>query len=98
MIGIGVIGAGYWGPNLMRNFAVQEDWLRSVCDLSQERLASGERNHPGVAVTGRLQDILEGDEIQGVAIATPVHSHFELASRVVAAGKSVLVEKPWHKR
>ena len=42
----------------------------------------------------RLQDILEGDEIQGVAIATPVHSHFELASRVVAAGKSVLVEKP----
>mgnify|MGYP001050266355 CR=1 FL=1 len=68
MIGIGVIGAGYWGPNLMRNFAVQEDW--------------------------RLQDILEGDEIQGVAIATPVHSHFELASRVVAAGKSVLVEKP----
>ena len=95
MIGIGVIGAGYWGPNLMRNFAVLEDCrLRSVCDLSQERLASVERNHPGVAVTGRLQDILEGDEIQGVAIATPVHSHFELASRVVAAGKSVLVEKP----
>ena len=74
MIGIGVIGAGYWGPNLMRNFAVLEDCrLRSVCDLSQERLASVERNHPGVAVTGSLQDILEDDEIQGVAIATSVH-------------------------
>ncbi len=72
MIG-SVIGAGYWGPNLMRNFAVLEDCrLRSVCDLSQERLASVERNHPGVAVTGSLQDILEDDEIQGVAIATPV--------------------------
>ena len=95
MVGIGVVGAGYWGPNLVRNFAALESCrLRSVCDLSQERLAFVERNHPEVKVTGRLQDILDDEEIHGVAIATPVHSHFELAGRALNAGKSVLVEKP----
>jgi predicted dehydrogenase len=79
----------------MRNFAALEDCrLRTVCDLSPERLASVERNYPGVGITGRLEDLLDDDEIQGVAIATPVHSHFELARRALKAGKSVLVEKP----
>lgn len=95
MIGIGVIGYGYWGPNLVRNFAeCQGAAIRAVCDLRRERLAQVERRYPGVRTTTSPADLLADPAVDAVAIATPVHLHFELAMAALQAGKHVLVEKP----
>ena len=92
---IGVAGLGYWGPNLARNFAALPGCeLRWACDRSdeaRERLAS---SLPGTRLTAELDDLLADDELDGVALATPVPSHAELAIRVLEAGKHCLVEKP----
>ena len=95
MIGIGVIGAGYWGPNLIRNFASAAGArLVGVADLDEKKLARIGQSYPGVSTTTRLAELLEDDDIQGIAVATPAGSHFELARQVLQAGKSVFVEKP----
>ena len=95
MIGIGVVGAGYWGPNLIRNFAATEGCvLVGVADLDEGRLTRIGDLYPKVATTIRFQDLLDNDEIQGIALATPANSHFEMAARVLQAGKGVFVEKP----
>lgn len=95
MIGIGVIGAGYWGPNLIRNFASTAGArLVGVADLDEGKLARIGKSYPGVSTTARLADLLEDGDIQGIAVATPAGSHFELARQVLQAGKSVFVEKP----
>ena len=95
MIGIGVIGYGYWGPNLVRNFSESPDsTVVGVCDLSAARLAEAKRRYPSIKTTTDY-DVLIGDpSIDAVAIATPVSSHFDLAMRALKAGKHVLVEKP----
>ena len=95
MVGIGVVGAGYWGPNLIRNFAAVEGCsLRQVADLSEARLASIKQGYPGVRTTTSFQDLLEDPDIHGIAVATPVETHYELAGQILDAGKSVFVEKP----
>lgn len=95
MIGVGVIGAGYWGPNLIRNFASTAGArLVGVADLDEGKLARIGKSYPGVVTTTRLADLLANDDIQGIAVATPAGSHFELARQVLRAGKSVFVEKP----
>jgi predicted dehydrogenase len=95
MIGIGVVGYGYWGPNLVRNFMADPDTrLVAVCDLSAERLGDVALLYPGVSTTTNPEDIFKNPEIDAVAIATPVASHFELAMNALRAGKHVLVEKP----
>ncbi len=95
MIGIGVIGYGYWGPNLVRNFADYADsTVRAVCDLRQARLAQVERRYPGVTVTTVPADLINDPAVDAVVIATPVQYHFELALAALRAGKHVLVEKP----
>jgi predicted dehydrogenase len=95
MIGIGVIGYGYWGPNLVRNFADCPDAaVRWVCDVRQSRLAQVERRYPGANVTTSPADVCHNPGVDAVVIATPVEHHFELALMALKAGKHVLVEKP----
>jgi predicted dehydrogenase len=95
MIGIGVVGYGYWGPNLVRNFwAVPGAKLVTVCDMRPERLASVTSQYPAIEVTGSFEDVLKDPRIDVIAIATPVSSHYELALRALKAGKNVFIEKP----
>ena len=95
MIGIGVIGYGYWGPNLVRNFADQQEAeVRVVCDLRAERLDGVRRRYPSVRVTTVPADVWNDPQVDAVVIATPVVHHFELAMSALRAGKHVLVEKP----
>jgi predicted dehydrogenase len=94
-LGLSVIGYGYWGPNLVRNFAnAGQARVVSVCDLDHEKLALARRHHAGVEVTSRFRDLLTDARVDAVAIATPVHTHYELALAALKAGKHVLVEKP----
>ena len=95
MIGIGVIGYGYWGPNLVRNFAeCTGAAVRVVCDLRAERLAQVQRRYPGVRTTTSPEELIGDAAVDAVVIATPVQHHFALALSALQAGKHVLVEKP----
>jgi len=93
--GIAVVGAGYWGPNLVRNFAADEgSTLRWVCDLDEERAAQLAGRFGVENVTSKLTDVLADDAVRGVAIATPVSTHAAIAEACFDAGKDVLIEKP----
>ena len=95
MMRIGVIGYGYWGPNVVRNFAeLPEAEVTVVSDHRPERLAQAQRRYPGIRVTTDALDLIADPAVDGVAIVTPVAFHFELASAALRAGKHVLVEKP----
>ena len=95
MIRIGVIGYGYWGPNLVRNFADRPNaQVTVVADLLPERLAEVQRRYPAVRVTADASDLIADPAVDAVVIATPVALHFELATAALRAGKHVLVEKP----
>ena len=95
MIKIGVIGYGYWGPNLVRNFAETPGMtVASVADLDTKKLEIVQKRYPGVKTTTRFLDLLENKDIDAIAIATPVNSHFELAMAALKAGKHVWLEKP----
>jgi predicted dehydrogenase len=95
MLRIGVVGYGYWGPNLVRNFAELPDAsVVTVADLRQERLELVRRRYPYVEVTTDVHAVLNHPQVDAVAIATPVSTHFCLALAALEAGKHVLVEKP----
>lgn len=95
MIGVGVIGYGYWGPNLVRNFwEVPGATVVSVCDIRAERLSDLRKRYPSVETTGVVDDVLRDPRVHVVAVATPVSSHFEIARRALEAGKHVFIEKP----
>lgn len=95
MIRVGVIGYGYWGPNLVRNFfECPATQVVAVADLSQDRLSLASRRHPGIEVTTDYKVLLRNHQVDAVAISTPVTSHFKLALEALQAGKHVLVEKP----
>jgi predicted dehydrogenase len=94
-VGIGVIGYGYWGPNLVRNFANSEcSRVVTVSDLDPAKLAVSRRLHPETGTTSDFRDLLQDPRVDAVAIATPVHTHYELALAALRAGKHVFVEKP----
>src|SRR3954469_7223316 len=94
-LGIGVVGYGYWGPNLVRNFSINPATrVVSVSDLDPARLGAMGQVYPGVTTTTRYDDLLKDSSIDAIAIATPVHTHYELAIAALKAGKHVLVEKP----
>jgi predicted dehydrogenase len=94
-IRVGVVGLGYWGPNLARNFAAitgcELTWLCDASDEARERLAP---SFPGARTTGDLDDLLSDGELDAVVLATPVPTHAALAVRVAQAGKHCFVEKP----
>lgn len=94
-MGVAVVGAGYWGPNLIRNFRASSDWsLRAVCDLDLPRARQVVGDAPGCDVTDDLAALLSRDDITAVAIATPARTHRGVAEAALRAGKHVLVEKP----
>jgi predicted dehydrogenase len=94
-VGVGVIGHGYWGPNLVRNFAeTAEARVIAVSDLRPERLAPIRRRFPAVETTTDHRDLLRDSRIEAIAVATPVSTHYQLARQALEAGKHVLVEKP----
>ncbi len=94
-VGIGVVGCGYWGPNLVRNLAQTPGaQLVACCDLEPERLEWVRQSYPGVQVTTDFQGLLENKEIGAIAIATPISTHYALVKRALNAGKHVLVTKP----
>ena len=93
---IAVVGYGYWGPNLVRNFSWLEGTnVKYVCDTNQERLTKVKPLFPNVGiVTTDYQQVLADPEVEAVAISTPVNTHFDLTREALNAGKHVLVEKP----
>ncbi|HVY84679.1 MAG TPA: Gfo/Idh/MocA family oxidoreductase [Caulobacterales bacterium] len=95
MINIGVIGYGYWGPNLVRNFAeLNGARVHSVADLDPKKLELVQKRFPAVKTTTSFQDLIRDPEVHAIAIATPVNTHFELGIAALKAGKHVWLEKP----
>ncbi len=92
---VGLIGYGYWGPNLLRNLHETDGVEITRCvDLRPDRRASASKRYPGLQVSDDAEEIFRDPEISAVAIATPVSTHFELAKRALEASKHVLIEKP----
>ena len=95
MINIGVIGYGYWGPNVIRNMLkVAGCQVVAVADKRTDRLEAAKCLNPGMKVTTSARELVESDYIDGIVIATPISTHFELAKACISQGKHVLVEKP----
>jgi predicted dehydrogenase len=93
---VGVIGYGYWGPNVVRNFNTQE-WSRveMVCDHRPDALAKAARTYPGIGFVEDVNALIRSPRIDVVAVVTPVWTHFELARAALQNGKHVFVEKPF---
>ena len=96
MIRVGLIGDGYWGPNLVRNFNASEgSQVDMVCDMSQQSLKKVRKSYPNMKVTTDSNELIKDPTIDVVAIATPVFTHYELAKKALEEGKNVFVEKPF---
>lgn len=94
-LNVAVIGAGYWGKNLVRNFAAAKRCnLKYVCDIDETLLKAHKRNFPFIETTTNADAVLSDKELNAVAIVTPVPKHFELARKALQAGKHTYVEKP----
>lgn len=94
-IRVGVIGCGYWGPNLVRNLGQTPDCQVAVlCDVSEQRLRHMKNLYPGVGATTRIEDVLDDPTVDAVIIATPVRFHYPMAKAAMNAGKHVFIEKP----
>jgi len=95
-LGVGVIGYGYWGPNIVRNFHGQEhSKVIAVCDKSPNSLRRVQQSHADIRLTSDFEELLTSAEIDIVAVVTPVWTHFELAKAALENGKHVFVEKPF---
>ncbi len=95
IINIGVVGYGYWGPNLVRNFMrAANSKVTMVCDPEEKQRHRAVESYPGLKTTGRSEELFSATDVDAVAIATPVASHFPLAKAALQAGKHVFVEKP----
>ncbi len=95
MVNLAVIGAGYWGPNLIRNFAQLPGCeLKAIADLEKENLKKISNSYPSAKKTSQTSEVFRSQEINAVAIATTAETHYELAKEALEAGKDVFVEKP----
>ena len=94
-LAIGIVGLGYWGPNLLRILAddasVEVKW---ICDLDEARLERFHRRHPGAKVTTEVDRLLRDEALDALVLATPVFTHYNLCRRSLLAGKHTFVEKP----
>jgi predicted dehydrogenase len=92
---IGIIGYGYWGPNLVRNFSlIKECNVHTVADLSDKRLLLVKQNYPTINTSKDILEVISNIEIDAIVISTPVFTHFELAKQALLNGKHVMIEKP----
>jgi predicted dehydrogenase len=95
VLNVGVVGCGYWGPNLVRNFRQSPECnLKVLCDASESRLNHMRRLYPDLGTTTKFEDLLNDSEIDAVVIATPVRFHYTMAKAALSAGKHVFIEKP----
>lgn len=95
MVKIGIIGYGYWGPNIVRNLSLLPSAVVTwVCDVNPKVLAPIPLQYPTIQTTNRIQDILDDPETDAVIIVTPPSTHFPLSHKALMAGKHVLIEKP----
>ncbi len=93
---IGVIGYGYWGPNIVRNLhGLDGCQVVTVCDKSPDALRRAQRSYPGVRLTTDFTEVLQSPDIDAIAVITPVWTHFALAKAALENGKHVFVEKPF---
>jgi len=96
LVRVGVIGYGYWGPNIVRNFQGLDDCaLVAVCDKNPAALRRAQRNYPGVHLTTDFNEVLTSPDVDAIAVITPVWTHFDLAKSALENGKHVFVEKPF---
>ena len=96
MIQMGVIGYGYWGPNIVRNFnSLDGSKVVAVCDLNEGSLKKVKKVYPDLRVTTKSDEVICAPDVDVVAIVTPVFTHFELAQKALKMGKHILVEKPF---
>lgn len=94
-IRVGVIGLGYWGPNLVRNFLkIPGVQVTRLCDISSKNLSRASHLHPTITTSTYVKDLISDSNIDLIAIATPLKSHYNLAMQVLSANKHVLIEKP----
>ena len=92
---IGVVGCGYWGPNLIRNLRQSSDCqLSIICDKEAQRLEHMRRLYPGIGITPNFEEFIQDETLDAVVIATPVRFHYQMAKLALEAGKHVLIEKP----
>ena len=95
MLNVAVVGAGYWGPNLIRNFRGLEDCaVKTVCDMNADRLMHLKRLYPEIGLTRDISEVLADTSIDAVAIATPIPVHYPFALASLRAGKHTFIEKP----
>ena len=95
ILNIAVVGASYWGKNLVRNFATAKRCnLKYVCDLNEKLLAVQKKNFPFIEIATSLDEVLSDSEVDAVVVATEVPAHFEIAQKSLEAGKHTYVEKP----
>jgi len=95
MINIGLIGFGYWGPNLARNFNCESDLcLSAICEFSKDRLQAAGRLYQHVKLFNNIDDFFNDTSLDAIAIATPVATHYELARKALETGRHVWLEKP----
>jgi predicted dehydrogenase len=96
MIHVGVIGYGYWGPNIVRNLQSSEGFrVKSICDTNADALQRAEKAYPSLTLTRDVREITKSSDIDVVAVITPAWAHYELAKAALLNGKHVFVEKPF---
>ncbi|MBN2121402.1 MAG: Gfo/Idh/MocA family oxidoreductase [Candidatus Omnitrophica bacterium] len=95
MTNIGVVGYGYWGPNVVRNLAENKSCkITSICELNQEKWESIRKRYPWVNITNDYQDLINSPQIEAIVITTPVSTHYSLAKQALENKKHIFVEKP----
>jgi predicted dehydrogenase len=95
MLNIAVVGCGYWGPNLIRNFSsIGECKVKVACDINKDRLAHLKSVYPTIETTKEFENVINDPEIGAIAIATPVRMHYEMGQKSLRAGKHTFIEKP----
>lgn len=96
MVRIGILGYGYWGPNIVRNFnSVEDASVAAIGDINPASIARARKAYPGVHITSDWQEITSSPSIDAIAIITPVTTHYELAKSALLGGKHIFVEKPF---
>lgn len=95
MVNVGLIGYGYWGPNIARNIHDTNGLnLLTICDMDPDRLENAKFKFPNTNTTKVSEEVINDKTINAIFIATPAHTHFQLAKKSIEAGKHVFIEKP----